>query len=212
MRRSTHYGNNYYVIPSRKLGRNVIAFSYLEYCNIIALEMNWKVEYYCEQPCAVDVYVDGMKSSTTFDAYVFYSDGHEEMQEIKYFSELQADNEKGIRDRAQIEKQKFWCTLNNIMYTVRTDNIIIPGSFTIRNLEWLAAKSRRYYKTNDVARKILITYLKENGDLTIGRLYASGNLTHKDGLNLLADMFYRGELLLTNIDNEQISNRTEVHV
>ena len=101
-------------------------------------------------------------------------------------------------------------TQNNIAYTVRTDSIIMPGSFTIRNLEWLAAKARRYSKTNDVVRKVLISYLKENGKLTIGQLYASGNLTYKNGLDLLADMYYRGEIFINNIDSEQISNKTEV--
>ena len=212
MQRSTHYGNNYYVIPSRKIGRNVTAFSYLEYCNIITLEMNSKVAYYCEQPCTVDVYVNGKKFQTTFDVYVVYTDGQEEMQEIKYNSELNADNEKGERDREQVERQKLWCLQNDISYFVRTDNIIMPGDFTIRNMAWLAAKARRYAQTNDIARKIIIAYLKENGGMTIGQLYTSGNLTHKNGLDLLADMYYRGEISIGNIDSEQISNKTEVSV
>lgn len=212
MPRSTHYGNNYYVIPSRKLGRNVTAFSYLEYCNIIRLEMDSKVEFYCEQPCKVDVFVDGMMYSTTFDTYVFYKDGREEMQEVKYAEELAANNERGERDRAQIEKQKLWCTQNGINYAVRTDNIILSGNFTIRNLEWLAAKARRYSMTNDMGRKMLTSYLRENGNFTIGQLYTCGIITTKNGLNLLADMYYRGEITFGDIDNNQISNKTEVQL
>lgn len=212
MPRSTHYGNNYYVIPSRKLGRNVTAFSYLEYCNIIRLEMDSKVEFYCEQPCTVDVFVDGMMYSTTFDTYVFYKDGREEMQEVKYAEELAANNERGERDRAQIEKQKLWCTQNGINYAVRTDNIILSGNFTIRNLEWLAAKARRYSMTNDMGRKMLTSYLRENGNFTIGQLYTCGIITTKNGLNLLADMYYRGEITFGDIDNNQISNKTEVQL
>ena len=45
MQRSTHYGSNYYIIPSRKLRRNVSAFSYLEYCNILTLEMDSNIEF-----------------------------------------------------------------------------------------------------------------------------------------------------------------------
>ena len=212
MPRSTHYGNNYYVIPSRKLGRNVTAFSYLEYCNIIRLEMDSKVEFYCEQPCTVDVFVDGMMYSTTFDTYVFYKDGREEMQEVKYAEELAANNERGERDRAQIEKQKLWCTQNGINYAARTDNIILSGNFTIRNLEWLAAKARRYSMTNDMGRKMLTSYLRENGNFTIGQLYTCGIITTKNGLNLLADMYYRGEITFGDIDNNQISNKTEVQL
>ena len=212
MPRGTHYGNNYYIIPSRKVGRNVTAFSYLEYCNIIELEMDSEVEFYCEQPCTVNVCVDGVISSTTFDAYVYYKGGREEMQEIKYLEELNADDKRGKRDRAQIEKQKLWCAQSGIDYAVRTDNIILPGDFTIRNLEWLAAKARRYCVTNDIGRKMLVSYLKENGNFTIGQLYTSGIITTKDGLNLLADMYYRGECTFDDINDNQISNKTEVQL
>lgn len=212
MPRSTHYGNNYYVIPSRKLNRNVIAFSFLEYANILTLEMNPLVEFYCEQPCTADVYVDGRKCTTTFDVYVVYTDGREEMQEIKYFSEYNAQNVKGERDRTQVETQRLWCTQNAIDHALRTDDIIMPGNFTIRNLEWLAAKARRTSNTNEMARKLLLNYLDKTGKLTIGQLYSSGNITEQDGLNILADMFYRGEIFFSDIDSEVISNRTEVYV
>lgn len=166
--------------------------------------MDSKVEFYCEQPCKVDVFVDGMMYSTTFDTYVFYKDGREEMQEVKYAEELAANNERGERDRAQIEKQKLWCTQNGINYAVRTDNIILSGNFTIRNLEWLAAKARRYSMTNDMGRKMLTSYLRENGNFTIGQLYTCGIITTKNGLNLLADMYYRGEITFGDIDNNQM--------
>ena len=68
------------------------------------------------------VYVDGIKSSTIFDVYVYYVDGREEMQEIKYFDELHSDNKKGERDRLQIKRQELWCTQNNIGYSIRTFN------------------------------------------------------------------------------------------
>lgn len=86
----------------------------------------------------------------------------------------------------------------------------MPGEYTIRNLEWLAANARRYFYSNDIARRIIRTYLEENGGMTIGQLYTSGNLTKENGLNLLADMFYRGEISFSNFDSEQISNKTEV--
>ena len=212
MPRSTHYGNNYYVIPSRKLNRNVIAFSFLEYANILTLEMNPLVEFYCEQPCTADVYVDGRKFTTTFDVYVVYTDGREEMQEIKYLSEYKGKDEKGERDRAQVEKQRLWCAQNAIDHALRTDGIIMPGNFTIRNLGWLAAKARRTSNTNEMARKLLRNYLDKTGKITIGQLYSSGNITEQDGLNILADMFYRGEIFFSDIDSEVISNKTEVYV
>ena len=134
------------------------------------------------------------------------------MQEIKYLEELNAEDRRGERDRLQIKRQKLWCAQNGIDYVVRTDNIILSGDFTIRNLEWLAAKARRYSMTNDIGRRMLISYLKENGSFTIGQLYTSGMITTKDGLNLLADMYYRGEITFDDINDNQISNKTEVQL
>ena len=132
------------------------------------------------------------------------------MQEIKYYDELHSDTPKGEHDRAQTEKQKAWCQQNEIAYMIRTDRVIAPGDFTIRNLEWMAAKARRCCQTNDIARKIILTYLRGNGKMMIGQLYTSGNLTKESGLDLLADLFYKGDISFVNFDSEQISNRTEV--
>ena len=156
--------------------------------------------------------MDGRKFNTTFDVYVVYTDGREEMQEIKYLSEYNGKDEKGERDRAQVETQRLWCAQNTIDHALRTDDIIMPGNFTIRNLEWLAAKARRTSNTNEMARKLLRNYLDKTGKIIIGQLYSSGNITEQDGLNILADMFYRGEIFFSDIDGEVISNRTEVYV
>ena len=70
--RGTHYGNNYWVFQSRKLGRRVTAFSNLEYANLLSLEMNPEVVHDCEQPCKQSVLVDGKHRETVFDVYVVY--------------------------------------------------------------------------------------------------------------------------------------------
>ena len=59
---------------------------------------------------------------------------------------------------------------------------------------------------------MLTSYLRENGNFTIGQLYTCGIITTKNGLNLLADMYYRGEITFGDIDNNQISNKTEVQL
>ena len=87
MPRSTHYGNNYWIFQSRKLHRRVTAFSDLEYENLLCLEMDANVRYYCEQPCEVNVFIGGKEYSTIFDVWVVYTDGSEEFQEVKYFDD-----------------------------------------------------------------------------------------------------------------------------
>ena len=75
MPRSTHYGNNYWIFESRKLHRRVTAYSNLEYENLLTLEMNPEVVYYCEQPCSTTVFVSGKEHKTIFDVYIVYKNG-----------------------------------------------------------------------------------------------------------------------------------------
>lgn len=86
MPRGTHFGNNYWEVYSSKIKRKVCLFSNLEYENFLTLELNPKIEYFCEQPLDAKVIIDGEETKTIFDFWVKYKDGTEEMQ-VKY-SEL----------------------------------------------------------------------------------------------------------------------------
>ena len=210
MPRGTHYGNNYHIMPSRKLGRNVCAYSNLEYENLLCLEMNPEVEFYCEQPAEVSVMIEGEAHKTTFDVYVYYRNGNEEMQEVKYYDELHSDSEKGLRDQRQIKAQKIWCESNQIDHLIQTDREIEKGEFTIRNIAWLAAKARRICATNKEVVKFICNYLAKHDFVTIGMLYEAGMLKRSNGLDVLADLAYHGKIRFTNLDSEVISNASEV--
>ena len=210
MPRGTHYGNNYWVFYSRKLGRRVTAFSNLEYENLITLEMDHRVIHYCEQPCEQEVIIDGKKNKTIFDGDVVEEDGREELQEVKYAEELEADTQQGQRSREQINRQKYWCLQNDIDYLVRTDKEIEVGPYTSRNLTYLNSRSRRV--STDVSfNKAFRQILADNGNtLTIGRLYLSGIVSKNNGLSYIADLYYQGIIRFVDIDNAPITNSTEV--
>ena len=211
MKCGTHYGNNYHIMPSRKLNRNVCAYSNLEYENLVTLEMNPEVEFYCEQPDTVSVMVDGTVRKTTFDVYVYYRDGSEEIQEVKYYDELHSNSTKGLRDQEQINTQKIWCNANHIQHIVRTDREIEIGNFTIRNLTWLAAKARRIHKSDsNEACKYICNYLANHNTITIGMLYEAGLLNRSTGLDMIAELVYCGKVILKDIHLEVISNASEV--
>ncbi len=210
MPRGTHYGNNYWIFESRKLHRRVTAFSNMEYENLLTLEMNPEVEYFCEQPCKVTVFVGGKEVNTVFDVYVVYKDGREEFQEVKYQEELDSDTDKGERSRNQLVAQKMWCLQNGFDYNLRTDKDIEDGEFYIRNLSSLATKARRFHIESDVADKAIINYLAEANCTTIGFLVSSGRFDNGKTIDYLADLYYRGIINLSDIHNECIGNKTEV--
>lgn len=74
--RSSSYGSNYWVFHSRKLRRRVAVFSNLEYENILTLEMNPDVEWYCEYPLETTVYIGGKESKVLFNAWIITLQDH----------------------------------------------------------------------------------------------------------------------------------------
>lgn len=211
MPRGTHYGSNYWLFNSVKCHKTVAAFSNLEYENLLSLEMNHEVEYFCPQPLKTPVVIDGKTSETVFDVYVVYKNETEEMQEVKYSSELEGDSKKAKRSQEQIIKQKAWCAQNGINYQIRTEKEIEAGEFFIRNLSILAAKNRRFCNAI-VSEKALMAYVEDKVNPTIGMLKSSGLLTSSFGTDFLAHLYYQGKILFSDIENKPLTNSTEVTV
>lgn len=212
MPRSTHYGNNYYEFMSRKLNRIVTAFSSLEYWNQICLEMDCHVETYCEQPLETEVFFDGQTYRTVFDVWVKYKDGREEFQEIKFAEELENKNAISGRSYKQIAIQKAWCEQNGKTYVVKTDRDIMFGTHYIRNILYLYPKVLRLERTNIVAEKHILKFISDRGTTTVGHLINNGIISAQNGIDILAYLFYKGELFFGNLENEPFGFITEVHI
>lgn len=210
MPRATHYGNNYWIFESKKLHRRVTAYSNLEYENLLCLEMDANVSYFCEQPYEARTFMGGKEYKTIFDVWIEYKDGTEEFQEVKYTAEIDADTKKGERVRKQIAVQAAWCLQNGFRHNIRTEKEIELGQFYIRNINLLAAKVRRFSQPSDNADKVIIEYLQSLGETTVGYLVSSGRFEHNRTLDYLADLYYRGMITFANIEDECISNKTVV--
>ena len=101
MPRGTHYGSNYWMFESKKIHRCVTAYSNLEYENLLTLEMNPEVEYYCEQPySAIDSFIIclDMYGALSFDPVCFPGIG-ELMESIKLSGYGESDDEYERRKR-----------------------------------------------------------------------------------------------------------------
>lgn len=210
MQRGTHYGSNYWEVYSKKVNRIVKFFSNLEYENFLSLEVNADVEYFCEQPVEVKVFIDGDNKKTVFDMWVKYKDGREEYQEVKYESELIGDNEKAVRTQKQIEAQKKWCTENGQTHVIRTENEIHTGIFKVRNLKYIAGKIRRYNCVDyNYFKQHLINYLLEKGKVAIQDIINLNILPKGKEIEYICIMFYFGIILL-DIEDKPICKDTGV--
>lgn len=212
MTHGTHYGSNYYEFLSRKLNRTVTAFSSLEYWNQICLEMDHRVDKYCEQPLETDVFFDGKTHRTIFDVWVRYKDGREEFQEIKYAEELEGENAISRRSYKQIAIQKAWCEQNGKTFVVKTDRDIILGTHYIRNILFLYPKVLRLERTDIVAEKHILKFIGDRGTTSVGHLINSGIISVQNGIDILANLFYKGSICFEDLKNEPFGFATEVHI
>lgn len=142
IKRSLKYGNNYYIFHSPKLGRSVTAYSNLEFYNLIALEMNHDVEWYCEQPVKAQLYDPlGHSEVCIPDVYIYYRNGAEEIQEVKYSFEYEGDGTETARAWGQRRREERWSRENGMAFSVRTEKEIIIGK-SVQNLRYLCSRLR----------------------------------------------------------------------
>lgn len=147
-----------------------------------------------------------------FDVWVKYKDGTEEFQEIKYAEELEKEDAATGRNYKQIAIQKAWCEQNNKTYVVKTDKDILIGTHYIRNILYLYPKALRIEGTDTVAEKHILKFIEDRGFSTVGQLINNGIVSIKNGLDILANLYYKGEIMFANIINEPFSFSTEVYI
>ena len=211
MPRGTHYGNNYWEVYSKKMGRKAYFFSNLEYHNYLTLEMDPNVVQMCEQPVEIEIMVDGKNEKSILDFWLKYADGSEEIQEVKSLESLREDSKDYIRTKAQMRKQKQWCEENGLPYAVRSENEIYVGEFIIENCAYMASRVRRYAEPKDMGsyRDLLVGYLEACKKAEIGELMETGRLPLGNEMSFLCYMHYEGTIRM-DIVGRPVDNRTEV--
>lgn len=210
MPRSTHYGNNYYAVYSKKIHRICHFYSNLEYFNFLSLEINPMVKKFCEQPVKINIVQENKMQSAIIDMWVLYYDGKEEFQEVKYTSELVGNTAESIRSQEQIRREELWCKENNIDFIIRTEKSIPQGRFYLSNANTIAAYIRRYTPKEDkFYTPKIIEVLEKYKKVTIEDLINNCLLPLNSEMAHLCYMYEKG-LICMNINNQPLGNKTEV--
>jgi len=113
------YGGDLRTLKSYKMGRDFNLCYPLEFYHFLMLDCDPLVKWICERPEHVDLKIDGKKVSTTFDMWVLWHDGREEMREVK-------PDDKTNTDQAKRQKraQEAWCNLVGLPHRQLTDKHI----------------------------------------------------------------------------------------
>lgn len=211
MPRGTHYGSDYWIAYSYKLKRLVYFYSMLEYANFLCLEMNYNIEYFCEQPLQIEELDEKLKKKKSiFDFWVQYTDLSTEFQEVKYTTELEGNDDSSIRSQNQIILQRNWCKNNNFNYKIVTEKDLYTGQYRIQNLDMLHSHLLRYSQISDSSLKKFINILSER-NLTFEEIRSLDFLPANFELSILAYQYYLGNINF-NINDRPIDNHTEVHL
>lgn len=198
--RSKSYIESYHACYSRKLARNITALGKLRFDNLICLEMNPEVIWYCERPLSDKVHVNGRTTEILPSVYVVYSNGTEVFQLVST-----NDDQSSYKDDFLL-----WGVSRNEKIELRGYGEIYKGPFFMRNISYLFGRSRRIVCTDAGADDAFLRYLSINGAMSIARLFDTGRLSESQGIDYLADLYYRGLICLSNVEDRQISYKTEV--
>ncbi|WP_142830061.1 TnsA endonuclease N-terminal domain-containing protein [Planococcus soli] len=131
---NSKYGSNRWIVWSYKINRSVFLYSSLEYDHWLIIENNPLIKHYCEQPLLIETVNDNNKRITSIpDMYLCYTNGSEEIVEIKYKQDLETD-----RVRKQLKVQKEWCKKNNLKHQLLTEEEIRKNPIYLSNLKILS--------------------------------------------------------------------------
>lgn len=210
MPRGSHYGSDYWIAYSFKVGRTVHFYSMLEYAHFLCLEMDHSIDYFCEQPLKIENIFDSHKKSSVFDFWVCYKNGEEEFQEVKYSNELFDKTDAAMRSQKQIDFQRKWCESNNYKYRVVTEETIYKGEFYFQNLKVLQSNLLRCHAAHKFDPSILIKNLSVR-NMTLLELKKLGILPDGQELSVLAYQLYLGNIKMS-LEKRPLDFNTEVYL
>jgi hypothetical protein len=211
VKRSTHYGNNYWEAFSPKLNRNVRLFSDLEYDHWVLVETNTKIISFCEQPLSIQSIVNNKSVNSIIDMWVLYSNGKESFIEVKYSSELDPSNPKSIRSIRQTTAQRIWCEERNFNYQIITEKDIRSNHNYLDNMRTILPYLRTRTSPIETDKAKIIKKIRDTS-ITIAEIESSIPEIPSSRLReTLYHLIYEG-IIMANVDKIPLSRNTEVWI
>lgn len=209
IKRSSKYGNNYWVSYSPKMNRNIRLFSDLEYDHWILIETDPEIASFCEQPLRIRQQMGAEFVESIFDMWTIDIRGVESFIEVKYAHELDESNLKSARSVRQTAAQRSWCQENGYRYKVAVDREIRKNPLLLSNLKQIISHMKNRVQPVETDRYQVIQQVRI-GKMRLPELVRK--LTQMAEPRIREAVFgliYEGKLR-SNMDEQPIGPLTEV--
>ena len=192
MPRGTHYGNNYFIVYSRKEKRCVKLFSNIEYYNFLKIEMDPDIVALCEQFDEIRFPVDGEEITFIPDMITEDVQGRLTVVEVKTSADLSGQGENAKRTQRQIKAESAWCQAMGYAFEVRTEDDYLSQKYLMPNLHHLAERIRRYYSNDNSSERYIRRLFDGAKELTVADIIDSCKMPSGYELDALAELYYLG--------------------
>ena len=172
------------------------SFSLIVFC---VLRWMRNIRCYCERPLAEKVHVNGTTFTVKPSVYVVLADGTE-MFLLVTTSE----------DSSTTDNFNLWGVTRNEKIEIIGHKDVYIGQYWMRNISYLAGRSRRIKTCDRGADDAFTRYLSTNGAMSIGQLVDAGRLSEPNANDYIAYLYFKGLINIHDIKERQISYRTEV--
>ena len=196
-----------YELYSLKNQRNVKIYSQQCYYQALLLELNDKVQSYCERPCKIVVPSSNILKTRTIDFIVEYTNSNRlEMQRITY----NGYNEIPYTLKKSFKEEEDWCELHGYKYNLITCDKYLTKSYYFQNIKYLYGLIRRINSPlyNKYINTLIAT-LQIRQIVTISEFMNENHLTAYEALLTVSLGISNGTLSLC-LESEIVNTNMEV--
>lgn len=197
--------DNYWSRYSPKLHRHIVFNSLMEYRNWLIIECNPYVKCFKEYPLDVQIPYEDHSVTITFDMWVQYLGGEEELIQLHYDDNFLRNTSLAFYELNIVEE---WCRENDYTYSLISNEGIYANETYLKNLETIITAVELLQKNFDLALEHELLEFITIEERTIEQLCQITNRNRVDVQHMICWLLYTGvcntELLVAPINDKSI--------
>lgn len=189
--------DKYWSRYSPKLHRHIVFNSLMEYRNWLVVECNPYVKCFKEYPLDVQIPCGNNSVTITFDMWVQYLGGEEELIQLQYEDDFLRSTSLSFYGLNVAEK---WCYENDYKYSLVSNEGIYANETYLENLESIIISVESLQKNFDLRLQHQLLMLLTLRDYTIGELCEVSKRNRVEVQHMVCWLLYTGICITDLLD------------